>query len=90
MVERIRNEIKRLESENISVLDLQIVYEIDCQLENEISKEDYMKIYYNSRNAYLKTDECSLSDIVRYCIKNVDKIDDMSSWEIVENSYVIF
>lgn len=38
----------------------------------------------------LKTDECNLNDIVRYCIKNVDKIDDMSGWEIVENSYICF
>lgn len=76
MVERIRNEIKRLESENISVLDLEIVYEIDCQLENEISDSRYSNLKANVEWAYLKLDGVPLENIVRCGIENLDKLDD--------------
>ena len=76
MVERIRNEIKRLESENISVLDLKIVYEIDCQLENEISDSQYSNLKANVEWAYLKLEGVPLESIVRCGIENLDKLDD--------------
>lgn len=75
MVEKIRNEIKRLESENISVLDLEIVYEIDCQLDKEISDSQYSNLKANVKWAYLKLEGVALENIVRCGIENLDKLD---------------
>lgn len=78
MIEKIREEIKRLKEENISILDIQIVYEIDCQLEEELSPEDYSKLYSNVEWAYLKLDGVALDSIVSCGIEHLDELDDES------------
>lgn len=59
MIDRIKNTrkaIKELKEKGVSVLNIKIVYELDCQLENEISDEDYCKLYNEIEYAYLKVD----------------------------------
>ena len=76
MIERIRKEIKELEKKNIGILDLQIVYEIDCQLDKEITEEEYSKLYSNVEWAYLKLEGVALDSIVACGIDNLDRLDD--------------
>ena len=76
MIERIRKEIKELEKKNIGILDLQIVYEIDCQLDKELTEEEYSKLYSNVEWAYLKLEGVALDSIVACGIDNLDRLDD--------------
>ena len=74
-VRKIRETIKELEKEDISILDLKIGYEIDCQLENEISDSKYELLKNNVEWAYLKLEGVALENIVGCGIKNLDKLD---------------
>lgn len=74
---------------NYNLLNLQIIDEIQCQLEDKISDENYNKLFYTIKNCYLKTDEIDLWSLTNYCINNIDEIDDMSTWEIIEESNII-
>lgn len=75
-INEIRKVIKDLEKENISVLDLQIVYEIDCQLNKQITDEEYNLLYNMVEWAYLKLDSVALDSIVACGIENLDRLND--------------
>ena len=75
-VNKIRNKIKLLENDGISILDLQIVYEIDCQLDREITNEEYSRLENMVEWAYLKLDGVALDIIVRCGIENLDRLND--------------
>lgn len=76
-------------SNNYNLLNLMIIDEIQCQLQDKISDENYNKIFYKVRNCYLKSSESDLWQLTNYCIKNVDKIDDMGCWEIINYSSIL-
>lgn len=71
-----------------NLLNLQIIDEIQCQLQDKISDEDYNNLFYTIRNCYLKSDEINLWSLTNYCIKNIDKIDDMSTYDIIDESSI--
>lgn len=73
-LKEIRNIIKDLHDRKILLLDLDIVFEIDCQLDRKLSEEDYLKLYNEIDYAYLKLDNVSLGTVVYCAINNIDKI----------------
>ena len=87
---KIKEELESLKDKGISLLDMMVYDEITCQLEEEINEVQFEMLFSKVSDAYLKTDDCSLYGIVKFCVNNLDKIDDMSIWEILENSYVVF
>lgn len=80
---------KYYETNDCNLLNLMIINEIECQLEEEISEEDYNKLFYKIRNCYLKVDSVDLWCLTYVCIENLDKLDDMSSYEIIDKSYML-
>lgn len=82
----IRNALKYLEEHNLSTLDIQIYVEIMSQLETEhleVNDEILGKIFTLVFNAYLKSEDTRLSDIVDYCIVNIADIDNINVWKIL-------
>jgi hypothetical protein len=75
-VNEIRRAIKELEERHILLTDMMIVYEIDCQLDRELTDEEYMTLYSNVEYAYFKLEGVSLESIVACGIDNLDKLDD--------------
>lgn len=74
---------------NYSLLNLQIIDEIQCQLEDKISDEDYNKLFYTIKNCYLKSDSVDLWCLTNYCINNKEKIGNMSTYDIIDNSNML-
>lgn len=85
---KIRKELGSLNNKGISLLDLMVYDEIDCQLETKISDKDFELLFCKVINAYLKTDSVSLWAITKYCVNNLSKLEGLSSWDIVENAYI--
>jgi len=83
--EEYKNIIQELDDKGIDLLELNIWNEIDCQLDKELTDNQLQILYCTVERAYLKSEDVNLSDLVRYCIKNVDKIYDMQIWEILMN-----
>ena len=82
----IRNALKYLEEHNLSTLDLQVYAEIMSQLKEddlEVNDEILGKIFTLVFNAYLKSEDTRLSDIVDYCITNIADIDNINVWKIL-------
>ena len=83
--EEYKNIIQELEDKGIDLLELNIWNEIDCQLEEELTDNQLMTLYCTVERAYLKTNYATIEQLVRYCIKNIDKIFDMSIYDIIED-----
>ena len=83
--EEIKEVLEELSDKGIDLLELNIWNEIDCQLDKELTDNQLMTLYCTVERAYLKSEDVNLSDLVRYCIKNVDKIYDMQIYEILMN-----
>lgn len=83
--EEIKRVIEELENKGIALLELEIWNEIDCLLDKELTDNQLMNLYYTVERVYLKSEDVNLSDLVRYCIKNLDKIYDMQIYEILMN-----
>lgn len=82
----IRNALKYLGEHNLSTLDLQVYVEIMSQLKEddlEVNDEILGKIFTLVLNAYLKSEDTRLSDIVDYCIVNIADIDNINVWKIL-------
>ena len=78
--------IEELHDRGIGLLELEIWDEIDCQLNGrELSENELSILYCTVERAYLKSEYVSLFDLVKYCIKNLDKIYDMSIYDIIDN-----
>ena len=84
-MEEIKGVLEELENKGIDLLELEIWNEIDCLLDKELTDNQLMNLYYTVERAYLKSEDVNLSDLVRYCIKNLDKIYDMQIYEILMN-----
>ena len=83
--EEYKNIIEELSDKGIDLLELNIWNEIDCQLDKELTDNQLQILYCTVERAYLKSEDVNLSDLVRYCIKNIDKIYDMEIWQILMN-----
>ena len=66
-----------------------IIDEIQYQLEDKISDEDYNDIFYIVKHCYLKSSNIDLWCLVNYCLKNKDTIRDKSSYEIIDESQML-
>ena len=73
-LEVIRKAIKELHEKNILILDIDIIYELDSQLDFDISDEDYCKLYNEIKYAYLKVENVDIGAIVSCALNNKDKI----------------
>lgn len=86
--EEVKRVIEELENKGISLLELKIWNEIHCQLDKELTDNQLMTLYCTVERAYLKSEDVDLSDLVRYCIDNIDKIYDMNIWDIITNASI--
>lgn len=73
-LKEIRNIIKELHDRKILLLNLDTVFEIDCQLDRELSEEDYLKLYNEIEYAYLKVENVDIGAIVNCALDNFNKI----------------
>lgn len=76
-LEKVRNAIKELKDKHILMLQLDIVYELDCQLGYEkkaLSDEDYCKLYNEIEYAYLKVEGVDLCNIVECALDHMEDI----------------
>lgn len=84
-MEEIKGVLEELSDKGIDLLELNIWNEINCQLDRELTDNQLELLYCTVERAYLKAEDVNLSDLVRYCIKNIDKIYDMEIWQILMN-----
>lgn len=77
--------IKELEAMHISISDLMIWQEIYYNPHTHKHTNEQLNILYNTvERAYLKAEyPLDLTRLVDYCTKNIDKIYDMSIYEIL-------
>lgn len=75
-------------SMNYNLLNLMIINEIQCQLEEKISDKDYNDIFYIVRKCYLNAEGVDLWCLVNYCLKNKDNIRNMDTWFIINHSQI--
>lgn len=86
-MEIIRQELDRINKSEISLLDLIVYDEIDCQLEEDLNNEELEKLFNKVRNTYLKGEESRLDSIVGFCIENIDELESLSSKEILQECF---
>jgi hypothetical protein len=73
-LKEVRKTIKDLHKKHILMIQLDIVYELDCQLDFDISDEDYCKLYNEIEHAYLKVEDIDIGVIVKCALDNKDII----------------
>lgn len=83
-MEKYKEIIKDLEKRGIGLLDLEICNEIECQQDKKLTEQQLELIYNTVERAYLKSVYITIEQLVRYCIKNVDKIYDMDIYDIID------
>lgn len=71
---KVRKTIKELEEKHILHIELDIIYELDSQLDFDISDEDYCKLYNEIEYAYLKVENVDIGAIVNCALDNFNKI----------------
>ena len=86
--DEIKEVLEELNDKGIDLLELNIWNEIDCQLEEELTDSQLELLYCTVERAYLKAEEITIEQLVRYCIENIDKIYDMSIWDIICNACI--
>ena len=84
-LEVIDKELRKLEDKNINLLDLMVYDEIINQLDEEISDDDFIKLFNKSKNTYLNGENESLYNIVNYCKHRLNILDDLSTYTILMN-----
>lgn len=78
--------MNELNDRGVSLLELEIWNEIDCQLDKELTDNQLDILYCTVERAYFKGEEVDLSVLVNYCINNINKIYDMNIWDILIDS----
>lgn len=73
-LKEIKKVYKSLYNRGIYAYKLQIIDELECILEEELTDEDYLKVFNAIENAYLKLDNVSIWAITRCAVDNIDKI----------------
>lgn len=81
--------IKKLEKKCIGLLDLEIWSEINWQLDKELTDNQLDILYCTVERAYLKVEDITIEQLVKYCIRNIDKIYDMDIWFIINHASII-
>ena len=71
-----------------NLLNLVIIDEIQCQLEDKISDEDYNTLFYRVKNCYLKADSVDLWSLVHYCIENLERLEELETWFILNHCMI--
>lgn len=80
MIDRIKNTrkvIEELKEKDVSVLAIDIVYELDCQLGYELkdlSDDDYCKLYNEIEYAYLEVSNVDIGTIVKCALDHMEDI----------------
>lgn len=77
--------LHEINTSKINLLDLMVYDEITCQLEDDITDEQFELLFNKVENAYLKGENVDLWAITNYCIEHLDTLRDMGSWEICAN-----
>lgn len=75
-IEKVK-EVRETISKIKSVLQVDIIYELDSQLsykDYELSDDDYCKLYEEIEYAYLKVENVDIGAIVECALDNKDKI----------------
>ena len=86
-IKKVRKIIEDLENQHIGVLNIKIVYELDCQLEETLSDEDYCKLYTEIEWAYLKLEGVGLDSIVRCALDHKkDILNDNEDFDLREEA----
>lgn len=82
--------LELLEKKNINIMDLDILSEIKWQaqyyLEIELSEEEKNMIFEQVQRAYLKSEGIPIHVITTAAMDNLDKLKDMSTYDLVEES----
>ena len=76
-LEEVRKTIRGLKDKHILMLNLDIIYELDCQLGYEVkdlSDDDYCKLYNEIEYAYLKVENVDIGQIVECALDHKDDI----------------
>ena len=79
---------KYLKGGNYNLLNLMIIDEIECQTRVRLKDEDYNKLFYKVKNCYLKSDSIDLWSLVHYCLDNLEDLEDLDTWFIINHSQV--
>lgn len=87
-IESIKKELETLKEKNLTLLDLMIYDEIDCQLEEDLTDNEILNLMGHIENAYLKDSSCSLWSITYYCLLNRKKLNNMTTWDILEGASI--
>ena len=86
--EEIKEVLKELSDKGIDLLEIDIWNEINCQLDKELTDNQLELLYCTVERAYLKAEDITIEQLVRYCIDNIDKIYDMNIWDIILNASI--
>lgn len=70
----IRNTIKNIHENHLTLIELEIVLEIDDTLTTTLTEEEYSQLYNEIEYAYLKLDNVAISTITRCAIDHLEKI----------------
>ena len=87
-LKELREIYKDLYSKSIYAYTLEIIDELECQTdENELTDEEYQKLYYEIEHAWFKLDGVSIETITRCALENKDKImNDDEDFDLREES----
>lgn len=81
--------LKDMEKEHITMLDLEVYYDLIIRLsytEVKINKEQFDELFGTITRAYLKADDINLDYIVMAGIDNLDNLKDMSTWDLLDKA----
>lgn len=89
-MKELKEVLKELKAKNISVLDLEIMQEIQFQQDystREFTEEETEKIFNIVSRAYLKSDNTKIEQLTAAVINNLANVDTMNTWDLIEESY---
>lgn len=78
--------LKSLLSQGVSILDLQIAYEINSQIryyEREFTNEELELIFSLSKQAYLDSAETRIENIIAAAVGNINKLENADKYDLI-------
>ena len=88
-MKEVKGILEKLNKKGIDLLELEIWNEIDCQLDKELNDNKLDILYCTVERAYLKAEDITIGQLVKYCLDNIDKIYDMNIWDVIINASMI-
>lgn len=88
-MKEVKGILEKLNKKGIDLLELEIWNEIDYQLDKELNDNQLDILYCTVERAYLKAEDVTIGQLVRYCLDNIDKIYDMKTWDVIINASMI-